>query len=122
MTGFHLWNVTGSEESFGVWLRRSRCNSEEDGRGGEEEEESYRTNTVFSWADARNVLRGFVRVSFSEVALVYVALTRLIGTEGLTVLACCRGFTRRGQSFPLRFTATRELKRGKFPVAKKSDF
>ena len=70
MTGFHLWNVTGSEEAFGVWLRRSRCNSEEDGRGGEEEEEeeSYRANTVFSWADARNVLRGFVRVSILQVA------------------------------------------------------
>ena len=88
MTGFHLWNVTGSEESFGVWLRRSRCNSEEeDGRGGkeeeEEEEESYRANTVFSWADARNVLRGFVRVSVSLVCvIVHLCRTQLIGNLG----------------------------------------
>ena len=83
MTGFHLWNVTGSEESFGVWLRRSRCNSEEEDGRGEEEEESYRTNTVFSWADARNVLRGFVRVSFSlGCVIVHLGLTQLIGNLG----------------------------------------
>lgn len=69
MTGFHLWNVTGSKESFGDWLRRSRCNSEEDGEEDQEEEGDARAHlhrpTVFSWGDARKVLRGFVRVSFS---------------------------------------------------------
>ena len=125
MTGFHLWNVTGSKDSFGDWLRRSRCNSME-GKGEEEQ------STVFSWADARDVLRGFVRVSLSQCRWVAFFGGMCLASSRnsfVTLSQSCRRslpFSRvvgvshgEAKSFVLHSTARGSLSAGKFSVAKR---